>query len=193
MIEWRAVKGYEDCYEVSNYGALRAVARRIIKSDGVPISIRARVLVPQIRNGRRFYGLKRNGVRKQRPAAQLVAEVFIGGGKRGEVVRHLDDNPLNDYVANLAYGSLSDNMYDCVRNGHHRGAQLTHCKRNHLLAAPNLTKQAANLSARRRCWACTRANNTVNQWRHRGDAVDLSPAEVDILASWFYRTLKIVE
>lgn len=193
MSEWRPVKDYEASYEVSNYGQLRVVARTIIKSNGVPISFRSKIIVPQVKHGRRYYGLHRPGSRKQRPAAQLVAEAFLGGGEPGQIVRHLDDNALNDYVGNLAYGSFSDNMYDCVRNGHHPGAQLTHCKRNHLLAAPNLTKQTAKLSARRRCWSCARANNTLSQWKYRSGTVVLSDAEKDVLANWFYRSLNIVE
>lgn len=60
----------------------------------------------------------------------LVAELFIGkmpANKR--VVRHLDSNPSNNCVENLAYGTYAENENDKIENGtwntRNGGAKIT--------------------------------------------------------------------
>ncbi len=48
---------------------------------------------------------------------QLVAHVFIGPRPPGEQVRHLDRNPSNNRVSNLAYGTAKQNMSDAIGHG----------------------------------------------------------------------------
>lgn len=61
----------------------------------------------------------------------LVADAFLGPKKIGEVVRHLDDNPSNNNLSNLAYGTNNDNVKDRIKNGgykngiHHHNAKLS--------------------------------------------------------------------
>ncbi|MDB4311938.1 HNH endonuclease, partial [bacterium] len=40
------------------------------------------------------------------------------------VARHLDDNPLNNYVENLMWGSSSENTLDKYANGYISGRRL---------------------------------------------------------------------
>lgn len=47
----------------------------------------------------------------------LVARAFIGPRPKGQDVRHLDDNELNNRPSNLAYGTRKMNMADAFRNG----------------------------------------------------------------------------
>lgn len=42
----------------------------------------------------------------------LVAQAFIGPRPKGRIIRHLDGNPLNNNVSNLAYGTYKDNEND---------------------------------------------------------------------------------
>lgn len=48
---------------------------------------------------------------------RLVAEAFIPNPNRLPLVRHMDDNPRNNCVENLAWGTQVDNMQDCVKHG----------------------------------------------------------------------------
>jgi hypothetical protein len=54
---------------------------------------------------------------------QLVAGAFIGPRPVGYETRHMDGNPTNNVVSNLAYGTKSDNSMDAVRHGTHPGFQ----------------------------------------------------------------------
>lgn len=50
--------------------------------------------------------------------AQLVLRAFIGPPPKGKyLARHLDDNPLNNSLNNLAWGDHKDNTADAIRNG----------------------------------------------------------------------------
>lgn len=48
--------------------------------------------------------------------SRLVAKSFIPNPNNLPIVRHLDDNPDNNCVSNLAWGSQKDNMQDAIRN-----------------------------------------------------------------------------
>lgn len=48
---------------------------------------------------------------------QLVALTFLGPRPKGQEVRHLDGDPLNNAVTNLAYGTRSENILDVMRIG----------------------------------------------------------------------------
>lgn len=49
--------------------------------------------------------------------AVLVAEAFIPNPHNYPEVRHMDGNPLNNHVSNLAWGTHADNMADAKRHG----------------------------------------------------------------------------
>lgn len=157
--EWRPVVGWEGFYEVSSHGQVRSVARVIARTNG-PLPVQPRVLKPQIKNGRHQSVTLRdtaNG-RTERPYIhRLVAEAFIPNPDGFRVVRHLDDNPLDNRVENLAWGSQSDNMHDLVRNGNHPHAQKTHCPQGHPYSGANMwIGQRGDGSTFRMCRECSR-------------------------------------
>lgn len=47
---------------------------------------------------------------------RLVAEAFVPNPHGYPIVRHLDDDPTNNDYKNLAWGTYSDNMRDCVEH-----------------------------------------------------------------------------
>lgn len=48
---------------------------------------------------------------------RMVAEMFIPNPNNLPVVRHLDGDPTNNNVCNLAWGTVKDNWEDSVRHG----------------------------------------------------------------------------
>lgn len=71
-----------------------------------------------LRSGHIDVSLRRNGHRVHRYLHRLVAEAFIPNPHGYPEVRHLNDDPSDNEVDNLAWGTQSDNMHDCIRNGH---------------------------------------------------------------------------
>ena len=55
--------------------------------------------------------------RIDRDVAHLVAEAFIGPRPSGAVIMHLDDDPYNNAVNNLRWGTQRDNSRDMARKG----------------------------------------------------------------------------
>lgn len=47
----------------------------------------------------------------------LVLEAFVGPCPENQECRHLDDNPLNNDLSNLCWGTKRENAHDAIRNG----------------------------------------------------------------------------
>ena len=116
---WRPVVGYEGTYEASCFARVRRVAggqgaraERILKqsldSHGYP-----RVT------------LYLHGKRTTYRVSHLVADAFLPPkSSTDQVLRHLNDDPTDNRIENLAWGTYSDNLNDAIRNGrqHPKGA-----------------------------------------------------------------------
>lgn len=93
----------------------------------------------------RYHTVQLGRGNSHRPVHRLVLEAFVGPCPEGMTVgRHLDDDPNNNHISNLAWGTVSDNSKDKVRNGHHFNnlaamhLAKTHCPAGHPLSGENL-------------------------------------------------------
>ena len=73
-----------------------------------------------LKNGHIDMSLRCDGRRVHRYLHRLVAEAFIPNPYGYPEVRHLNDDPSDNEIDNLAWGTQYDNMQDCIRNGHFR-------------------------------------------------------------------------
>jgi hypothetical protein len=115
---WKPVVGFEGVYEVSDQGRVRSLTRTISDTIGRTYKIEGKVLVGSAGANRYILYVLYNGPgnKSARYAHDLVARAFIGEKPRGAVTRHLDDNPLNNCVGNLAYGTQKENGRDAIAN-----------------------------------------------------------------------------
>lgn len=123
MPEWRPVPGHETNYEVSDDGRVRSRPRPRTKGG----LLRCKV-------GKRGYlavSLVSGGRQETREVHRIVAAAFIGPRPPGQEVRHLDGDPLNCNLANLRYGTRSQNVRDKRRHGTDHNVAKTHCPRGH--------------------------------------------------------------
>lgn len=97
--------------------------------------------------------------RTDRTVHSLVLEAFTGPCPEGMEARHLDDNPTNNRLENLVWGTRSENSQDAIRNDRHFYAGLTHCKRGHELTPENTQKHASG--GRRTCLVCRRERQVI--------------------------------
>ena len=171
---WSAISGFEGRYEVSSRGRVRSLARstrhgrrikgRVMRSNrSTPYA-----MVTLCRDGRRSYHL----------VHRLMAEAFIPNPEGLPVVRHLNDDPRDNRLENLAWGTHSDNTQDILRNGNNAFANRTHCLRGHSLNDPNLANQQE-----RTCLACARARAS----RASADRVGVS---LQALSDMHYRKIQ---
>lgn len=160
MSVWRAVTGFEGLYEVSDDGRVRSLDRVVPRRDGGTTRRPGKELrgSPNTTNGRIEVGLTRQGRRVSRYVHRLVLEAFVGPCPPDMEARHLDDDPLNNSLANLLWGTRSENVRDRVRNGIHHWAKRTHCERGHEYTEENtyLEMLPNGRPRKRMCIACMR-------------------------------------
>tara|TARA_B100001094_G_scaffold25018_1_gene20963 strand:- start:691 stop:1170 length:480 start_codon:yes stop_codon:yes gene_type:complete len=99
---WRPVVGLEGKYLVSNVGRVWSVRLN------APLSL---VLLAG-----KYPACNIN--RKMHKVHHLVAEAWHGPRPEGLLCLHRDDDKLNNTPENLYWGTQSQNMRDCIRNGH---------------------------------------------------------------------------
>lgn len=155
---WKPVHHYIGTYSVSDWGRVRSeervVRRRLPNGEYIGHTVPQKILsTPPNADGYLIVRLTRNGVATTRYVHDLVARSFLGVKKPGKEVRHLDDDKANARLSNLAYGTRSQNMLDCVRNGHHQFASRTACAAGHEYTAQN-TFRRPDRPGTRICLTC---------------------------------------
>lgn len=155
---WAAVPGYEGSYEVSDQGRVRSLPR----VNSVGRAVKGRILKPGIDSGGyHLYTLWSEGRGKSFRAHGLVMAVFVGPRPDGLEVRHLDGDPANPQLTNLAYGTPSENQRDKIEHGTHQQARKTHCPQGHPYEGDNLsTLLRKDGRVNRICLACKREAST---------------------------------
>src|SRR5690606_32882164 len=155
---------WEGLYEVSDQGRVRSLPREVRREKSGPLPVRGQVLGASVKNGRHPAVQLRDTSRGRSRIVyvhRLVAEVCIPNPEGLPIVRHLDDNALNNRVENLAWGTQSDNAWDKVRNGRHHNQRKTHCPQGHPYSGSNLyVSRRGDGSTFRTCRACQRARKT---------------------------------
>lgn len=127
---WRLVPGY-DVYEVSSHGSVRSLQRMARTRGGGLRPVRDRVLKQSSQGRYLVVGLSRDGATRSRAVHRLVLEAFVGPCPPGQQCLHFDDDPNNNCLENLRWGSPHENARDCIRNGRNWQSVKTHCPRGH--------------------------------------------------------------
>lgn len=105
---WLSIPDYKN-YEVSSFGRVksynkgRIIIRKLVKEKSGYLSI----------------GIYNKGIKRTFRVHKLVAMAFLGHvpDNMNQVVRHLDDNKLNNNVINLKTGTQRDNVHDMSIRG----------------------------------------------------------------------------
>lgn len=113
---WKQIPNHPH-YEVSNQGNIRSW--KIPRSK--KIANTPRLLKKKLNTKTGYYNVTiydQSGILKTHYVHRLVAQTFIPtDDPKHTVVRHLDDNRLNNNVENLAWGNQKDNAKDAILNG----------------------------------------------------------------------------
>lgn len=125
--EWRNIKGFEGYYQVSNFGRVRSLDRKIYHPyDRVMTSYKGKIMKASTRN-KGYLGICLTKGNKQKSFLihRLVAEAFIPNPNGYSQVNHIDENKKNNRVDNLEwcdckynvnYGSCIENMKNTRTN-----------------------------------------------------------------------------
>lgn len=163
--EWRPVVGWEGLYEVSSKSRIRTIGRTILTKDGKTRKVPERIRKIQTRVcGHLSIDLKDEGKRGTYLVHRLVAAAFIPNPHNHPLVRHLNDDPGDNRLENLAWGAKTDNSFDMVRNGLHYWASRIACSRGH-----TYTEESTRVTSKQRnCRECVRENYGVKEPPNHG-------------------------
>ena len=139
-------------YAVSNHGRVKSVKRTVMRDNGRPMTVPERILATgTLRSGYETVQLYTDGKSATHYVHRLVLSTFDRLPDDNEEVRHLDGNPANNHLENLAWGTRADNILDQVRHGTHANAKKTHCPHGHEYTTQNTYRFP---SGRRACRTC---------------------------------------
>ena len=93
---WKDIKGYEGLYQISNYGRVYSVKRKIVRKQ-------------KLVKGYLVVGLNKNNVAKTLSVHRLVAMHFINNEESKEEVNHIDEVKTNNHVSNLMWCTPKEN------------------------------------------------------------------------------------
>ena len=117
---WIPIAGYEKCYEVSNFGRIKSLKRKVrVGIPGQhPYWLKERILKPYIdKKGYLHIDLKVKGTRKNKKLHQLVAQAFIKNHHNLKFINHKDGNKKNNQIENLEWCSIAQNNKHAWENG----------------------------------------------------------------------------
>lgn len=120
---WKPVPGCEGKYEVSSFGKVKSLNRRVPNGWGRTHSVPERILKPSFDK----QGYERVTLcGKQLMVHRIACAAFHGPAPVDKpYALHWDDVPTNNRADNLRWGTKSDNMIDRIRNGIHPTVKIT--------------------------------------------------------------------
>jgi hypothetical protein len=108
---WKNITGYEGMYKISNFGRVKSYKKR----TGKGVIFLTTFLFSGSTIKYLIVHLSKNNNKKNCAIHRLVAQAFIPNPENKPQVNHLNNNPLNNHVDNLVWGTPSENMRHCVK------------------------------------------------------------------------------
>ena len=128
--EWISVKGYENLYEISNFGRVKSLGNKSNhKSEKILKQCLSR------KNGYLSVSLSKNGKTKSYRVHRLVAEHFIPNSNKLFQVNHIDGNKQNNHINNLEWITCKENIHHAWNNN------LCHISDKHRKSASEKAKR----------------------------------------------------
>ncbi|HIT38246.1 MAG TPA: HNH endonuclease [Candidatus Onthousia faecipullorum] len=109
---WKDIKGYENYYQVSNYGRIKSKARIRKGKQKQFYLTKEKILCAHVNKKRGYVQilLTKEGKQKLYLCHRLVAETFIPNPNNYSEINHIDGNKQNNYVKNLEWCTHSENI-----------------------------------------------------------------------------------
>lgn len=163
---FRPIPGWEGHYEVSNKGRVKSLRRTVPHGRSGTITKSERIMRPASHksSGHEYVNLKFDGHKERRYVHELVLTTFVGERPKGYECRHLNDDPHNNALENLAWGTRSENGLDRTRNGRNYLRNKTHCIRGHAFDELNTIYTKAG---HRKCRTCAKIRQREFKERRR--------------------------
>lgn len=116
MFELRPIPGMGTSYAASSDGRVRSMARVVLRSNGVPMTVRARWLKPTLRHDGYFSVTVHVGDQQRKLLVhRLVAAAWLPPGAPTQIeINHKDAVKTNNAATNLEWCTSSENTRHAV-------------------------------------------------------------------------------
>lgn len=120
---YKAIRGYEGIYEVSELGKVRSVDRIVESKDGKIRKLKGKEKKPQMdKGGYAVVSLSKNGIYKIMKVHRLVADAFVPNPDNLPQVHHINHVRNDNRAENLCWVTAAEQMDDHWRAA--RGTSL---------------------------------------------------------------------
>ena len=108
---WKSIDGYVGYYEVSSYGRIRSLPRKVNFINGTTRNLKGKILKHMVDiNGYEYVMLACCGEQERKFVHRLVAEAFLEQEDPSYEVNHIDGNKQNNNITNLEWVSHRQNI-----------------------------------------------------------------------------------
>lgn len=116
--KWADVKGYEDLYQVSNFGNVRTKDKYIKYKNG-RVSFYSSRPIKLVTDTAGYYSfcVHDNYKVKCIRVHRLVAEAFVPKVEGKPYINHIDADKLNNHYSNLEWCTQKENVHHAIRLG----------------------------------------------------------------------------
>lgn len=115
---WKDIAGFEGKYQISNLARVKSLNRVVIRGNGVPQTIKERILKTCLNPSGYEHAVVQNGVKtKHLSVHRLVAIAFIDNPKGKKYINHIDGVKTNNQISNLEWVTRSENELHAHRIG----------------------------------------------------------------------------
>lgn len=120
--EWKPIKGYEGYYEISSFGRIKSIERKVynpgVIGEGSYRTVPEKIRKPNIMKGYHCICLIKNKSHKVFRVHRLVMEHFVSEAPSQEhQVNHIDGDKSNNHVENLEWVTPKENTQHAIANG----------------------------------------------------------------------------
>ena len=114
---WKTVSGYEGIYQISSYGRILSLSRKVKANNGYVKQLNETIKKPRYRKGYLAVDLHKNGKVKTFYVHRLVAEAFLSPFTDKKVINHINGNKMDNYYRNLEWSTYRDNNVHAIKTG----------------------------------------------------------------------------
>jgi hypothetical protein len=117
---FKDIPNYEGLYQVSNYGRVKGLERKVIRSRN-PVTFRTnkgRIIKPTTnQSGYLYIGLCKDGKLKVYILHRLIALTFIPNPNNKETINHINGIKSDNNINNLEWNTVSENHKHAYKTG----------------------------------------------------------------------------
>jgi len=115
--ELKDVSGYEGLYQITPSGEVFSYPRKVKRNSGFYTLPSRKLKNKTALDNRLYVSLYKNDSCKNFRVHRLVAQAFIPNPENKETVNHIDGDCQNNYVNNLEWATLKENINHAFANG----------------------------------------------------------------------------